>query len=216
MNSIVWFDVIIIGAILILGLKGLINGLIREIFGLIGLIGGLILASRLKDVGGDFIYANIYQIQNQSLLEFVSFISIWIIFWLFCLLIGKFLAKLIGASGLGFLDRIGGFLAGSAKIFLTVAAVLAIISTTNLSDKIEPYFKDSKVYPIFLQTGKWIANMDVKAIKNDVESLVLDKSQEKKSDVLYQIDQNLSDAVKIDQNLSTTIKIDENVSKESK
>ncbi|KEA46203.1 CvpA family protein [Campylobacter mucosalis] len=192
MQSIVWFDVIIIGAVLILGLKGLINGLIKEALGLIGLIGGLILASRFSGVAGEFIQSNIYKFENTSLLDFISFIAVWLIFWLFCLLVGKILSKLVGASGLGFLDRLGGFIAGSGKIFLTLSAILAIIANTNLSVKIEPFFQNSKVYPVLLSTGKWIANIDVKALKNDIDSVVNTPKDDKKTDIFIKMDGNLS------------------------
>lgn len=168
MQTMQWFDIIIVGAVLILGIKGALNGLIKEVFGLIGLVGGLIIASRFKDIAASFIQDNVYRLENVALLDFVAFISTWLIFWLVCLLIGKFLAKLVGVSGLGFLDKIGGFVAGSGKIFLVLAAVLAFASTTNLDSKISPYFKDSKVYPILLDAGKWLANIDVNAIKNSV------------------------------------------------
>lgn len=199
-----WFDIIIIGAILILGLKGLINGLVRELFGLAGLIGGLVIASRFNDKAGEFIQANIYKFENASMLEFVSFIGLWLVFWLLCLLVGKFIAKLVGASGLGFLDRLGGFIAGAGKIFLTLSAILAIISNTNLSSKIEPFFKDSKVYPVLLETGKWIANIDVKALKNDVEQAILPQSNDEsnKTEIFIKMDENTT----IDDNITKEIR----------
>ena len=50
MDLVTWFDIIVIALVLILGVKGIINGLIKETFGLIGLIGGLVVASRFSDV----------------------------------------------------------------------------------------------------------------------------------------------------------------------
>lgn len=41
-----WFDAFILGFTLLLGLKGIINGLIKEIFGLLGIIGGVFIASK--------------------------------------------------------------------------------------------------------------------------------------------------------------------------
>ncbi|AQW81974.1 CvpA family protein [Campylobacter pinnipediorum] len=187
MQIVEWFDIAIVGIVLILGIKGLINGLIREVFGLIGLIGGLIVSSRFSNLAGEFIDKNIYKINNSSMLEFISFICLWICFWILCILIGKFLAKLVGASGLGFVDRVGGFLAGSGKIFLTLAAVLAVISNTNLNSTIAPFFTNSKVYPVLLQSGKWIINMDVQAIKNDVANIVNRPSKDTKVDNLINL-----------------------------
>lgn len=184
-----WFDIIVVVAILILGIKGAINGIIREIFGLIGLIGGLVVSSRFSKLASEFIQQNIYKFENLSMLDFVGFVSLWLVFWLLCLLIGRFLSRLVGISGLGFLDRLGGFIAGSGKIFLTLAAVLAVISTTSLNEKVQPYFKDSMVYPVLLDTGKWIANMDVKAIKDDMQEMIKKPAENimKNEEILKQI-----------------------------
>ena len=46
MDFITLFDVVVVSLVLILGIKGVISGLIKEIFGLIGLIGGIVVASR--------------------------------------------------------------------------------------------------------------------------------------------------------------------------
>lgn len=54
MDFVTWFDIIVIALVLILGIKGILNGLIKEVFGLIGLIGGLIVASRFSDVAEKF------------------------------------------------------------------------------------------------------------------------------------------------------------------
>ena len=107
MDLVTWFDIIVIALVLILGVKGIINGLIKESFGLIGLIGGLVVASRFSDVAESFISKNIYKFENPSFLQFVAFIGLWLVFWLVCLLVGKFLSKIVSVSGLVFLDRLG-------------------------------------------------------------------------------------------------------------
>ncbi|WP_169784670.1 CvpA family protein [Campylobacter curvus] len=190
MDFVTWFDIIVIALVLILGIKGILNGLIKEVFGLIGLIGGLIVASRFSDVAENFISSNIYKFENASMLQFVGFIGLWIVFWIVCLLIGKFLSKIIALSGLGFLDRFGGFLAGSGKIFLTFSAVIAVVAGTYLNKNIEPYFQGSKVYPVLLATGKWITNTDVKSLKNDIDDMMVRPSESNKTDAFITMDAN--------------------------
>lgn len=193
MEFVTWFDIIVVALVLMLGIKGALNGLIKEVFGLIGLIGGLVMASRFSQVAERFINENIYKFENSSMLQFVGFIALWIVFWLVCLMIGKFLSKLIAVSGLSFLDRFGGFLAGSGKIFLTFAAVIAVASGTHLNDMIAPYFKDSKVYPVLLNTGKWIINLDVKNIKDEVGDMLAPERESKKQAPLITIETNSTD-----------------------
>lgn len=188
-----WIDIAVVALTLILGVKGIINGLIKELFGLIGLIGGLVIATRFSDVAEKFINENIYKFDNSSMLQFVAFVSLWIVFWLICLLIGKFLAKMLALSGLGFLDRLGGFVVGSAKIFLTFAAVLAVASGTGVNSLIEPYVKDSKIYPVLLSAGKWITNIDVKKIANDIDVAIQRPKDMNKTDALISMDENVTE-----------------------
>ena len=192
MDLVTWFDIIIVVLVLMLGIKGILNGLIKETFGLIGLIGGLIVATRFSDVAGEFITKNIYKFENPSFLQFVAFISLWLVFWIVCLLVGKFLSKIVSVSGLSFLDRLGGFVMGSGKIFLTFSAVVAVISGTSLNNVIAPYFTNSKVYPVLLETGKWITNLDVKNIKNELDEMVVRPKDVNKTDVFISMDTNTS------------------------
>ena len=192
MDLVTWFDIIIIALVLMLGVKGIINGLIKETFGLIGLIGGLVVASRFSDVAEGFISKNIYKFENASLLQFVAFIGLWLVFWLICLLVGKFLSKIVSVSGLGFLDRLGGFVMGSGKIFLTFSAVIAVMAGTSLNNIIEPYAKNSNVYPLLLQTGRWITNVNIKNIKNEIDKMIARPKDTNKTDAFISMDANAS------------------------
>ena len=165
MEFVTLFDVVVVSLVLILGIKGVISGLIKEIFGLVGLIGGIVVASRFAAKAGQIISDKVYKLDGDTVVFFAGFLSTLIVFWVVCLGIGAFLSKLVGLSGLGFLDKLGGFVVGSAKIFLVFAVLIVTVSNIQvLNNKIEPYFAGSKLYPVLLETGKWIMNVDVKAI----------------------------------------------------
>ena len=55
MEFVTLFDVVVVSLVLILGIKGVISGLIKEIFGLVGLIGGIVVASRFAAKAGQII-----------------------------------------------------------------------------------------------------------------------------------------------------------------
>jgi len=169
MDLVTWFDIIVIALVL-----------------------GLVVASRFSDVAESFISKNIYKFENPSFLQFVAFIGLWLVFWLVCLLVGKFLSKIVSVSGLGFLDRLGGFVMGSGKIFLTFSAVVAVMSGTSLNKMIEPYFTNSKVYPLLLETGRWITNVDMKNIKNEIDEMVARPKDTNKTDAFISMDANAS------------------------
>lgn len=167
------FDICVGVLVLMLGIKGIMHGLIREIFGLIGLIGGIVVASRFVNEAGKFINDKIYKLDNDSIIHFVGFLSILIVFWVVCLAIGMFLSKLLDLSGLGILNKIGGFVMGSAKIFLIFAVLVVTVANIGVLDsKLKPYLKDSVLYPVLLQTGKWIMNIDVNEVKQNIQNTI--------------------------------------------
>ena len=170
MDFITWFDIIIIAVVIILGIKGIINGLIKEVFGLIGIIGGVIIASRNANLVGDLISLYIYQLSDSAEF-FFGFLLALLVFWFVCLMLGNLLSKMLKMSGLGFVDRLLGFFVGAAKIFLVLAILAAIVSKISvLNQKISPIFEGSKVYPILLRAGQFIMAMDVSKVKESVES----------------------------------------------
>lgn len=170
MDFITWFDIIIIAVVIILGIKGIINGLIKEVFGLIGIIGGVIIASRNANLVGDLISLYIYQLSDSAEF-FFGFLLALLVFWFVCLMLGNLLSKMLKMSGLGFVDRLLGFFVGAAKIFLVLAILAAIVSKISvLNQKISPFFESSKVYPILLSAGQFIMAMDVSKVKESVES----------------------------------------------
>ncbi len=172
MSEIVWFDLIIVALVLVLGVKGLVNGFVKEVFGLIGLIGGVVMASRFALWAGEIISTAIYQL-NESAQFFFGFLTVLILFWAACLATGSILSKALRLSGLGVIDRLLGFVAGSAKIFLVLAIFAAIVARIGvLNSKIEPYFQNSIIYPALLITGQFIMNQDYLQINNSVKSAV--------------------------------------------
>ena len=104
MQDFAWFDLVVISLVLILAIKGLLNGFIKELFGIIGLIGGVIVASRYAMSAGEFINNNIYAI-NSSSWYFFGFLLVLIVFWVVCLILGRVFAKMLSMSGFAFVDR---------------------------------------------------------------------------------------------------------------
>lgn len=170
MDFITWFDIIVIAVVVILGIKGVINGLIKEVFGLIGIIGGVIIASRNANLVGEQISLYLYELSDSAEF-FFGFLLALLLFWFVCLLLGNLLSKMLKMSGLGFVDRLLGFFVGAAKIFLVLAILAAIVSKISiLNQKISPYFEGSKIYPILLSAGQFIMAMDISSVKDSVEN----------------------------------------------
>jgi membrane protein required for colicin V production len=170
MENISIFDIISLSLIFILGIKGVINGFIKEVFGLVGIVGGIFIASRFADLMGDFISKNIYKLDSDATLYLVGFIAVLIVFWILSLFIGHLLESLIKMSGLGAIDKLAGFLVGSAKIFLVFSILAVTLSNIEfIKDKANQYMNKSFMYPIFIETGAYIVKMDSKKIADDIK-----------------------------------------------
>lgn len=169
-----YFDVTIAAIILILGIKGFMQGFMKEAFGLVGLVAGVYFASRHASDAADFIAANFIQIDNASLLKLIGFLFILIIIWLSATILGSIFSKLTNQSGLGFLNRLFGFIAGGGKYFLIFALIVTALSNVTLvKDNLEKYVKDSVLYPYLKEAGSYL-------IKLDTSSMGLDMTEETK------------------------------------
>ena len=156
-----YFDIIISVIVLLLGIKGFINGFIKEVFGLIGLIGGVYFASRLADTAATFIDTNFFHLENIAILKLIGFLSILILVWLGVTILGAIFSKLSSTSGLGFLNRLLGFIAGGGKYFLIFALIVTALSNISLvKNSLEKHVKESILYPYLKQAGSYLINLD--------------------------------------------------------
>lgn len=159
MSNFYWFDILLIGLTLLLALRGIVSGLVKELFGLLGIVLGIFFAARWDNQAADFIKANIYDIANDDLAMFAGFLSVLIIIWVLCLLAGSVLSKLIKLSGLGFLDRLGGFIFGGAKFFCIFAVLVFCVQRVDfLYQNLTQYTQNSFTLPWLESTGAFIMN----------------------------------------------------------
>ena len=164
-----YFDVTIAAIILILGIKGFMQGFIKEAFGLVGLVAGVYFAARLAPDAASFIDTNFFHLENQSLLKLVGFLAILILIWLGAAILGSIFSKLTNQSGLGFLNRLFGFIAGGGKYFLIFALIVTALSNVTLvKDNLEKYVKNSVLYPYLKESGSYLINLDTSAMGLDM------------------------------------------------
>ena len=156
-----YFDITIGAIVLILGIKGFMNGFIKEVFGLAGLVGGVYFASRFAPTAATFIDKNFLHLENTALLKLFGFLAVLIIVWLSAAILGSILSKLTSASGLGFINRLFGFIAGGGKYFLIFALIVTALSNiTLMKDNLEKYVQDSVLFPYLKAAGSSMINLD--------------------------------------------------------
>jgi membrane protein required for colicin V production len=172
MQNISTFDLIIITITLILGLKGLFRGFIKEVFGILGIIGAIFVASRIStEVGGAI--APILAIQNEATIKLLGFVIALVGFWLVIYIVGSIISKIFAASGLGVIDRIFGFLFGASKIFLIFSVIAyALVQVQSFKKIADEKFHKSLIMPHLISVGSYIIKLDTTTITNSVDKVV--------------------------------------------
>ena len=206
MQSISIFDLVVITITLILGLKGLFRGFIKEIFGIIGIVGAIFVASRISiDVGNTL--APILAIKSDATIKLIGFVVALIGFWLIVYTIGAIISKIFAASGLGIVDRIFGFIFGMSKIFLIFAVIAYSVSQVQSFKKlIDEKFADSYIMPHLISVGSYIIKIDTTAITNGVDKVV---DSAKSSEIIENTTNSIKQSVE-----STTNSVKEAVQEE--
>jgi membrane protein required for colicin V production len=173
-----YFDLVASVIILFLGLKGVMNGFFKELFGLVGIIGGIFLASRIGDSVGQKLSDLIFNFQNEAGVNFSGFLITLTTFWMLMLMVGYVFKKLSSLSGLGVIDKILGFAFGASKFFL-IASIIAY-ATYNIKairSGLDSASKNSIIFPIMVETGGYIMKIDHTGISDSINQGIDETTQ---------------------------------------
>lgn len=185
-----YLDIIVSIIILFLGLKGIINGFFKELFGLIGIIGGIFIASRVGDKVGQIISDIIFKFESNAVISFTGFLVTFALFWLFMISVGLIFKKLSSLSGFGIFDKILGFLFSASKFFL-IASVIAY-ATNNIKamkTSIDSTMHNSFMFPLLVKSGSVIMKLDPAEVSQDMNATI-NKSTEAVKDSVNDTLQN--------------------------
>ncbi|HAC71594.1 CvpA family protein [Aliarcobacter skirrowii] len=202
MQDIAMFDIVIILITLFLGLKGLFKGFIKEVFGLLGIVGAIFIASRISlEVGN--VVASVLNIENESTIKLLGFIISVIAIWFVIYSLGIIVSKIFSASGLGIFDRVLGFVFGAAKVFLIFSIIAyAINSIDSFKKSIDENFSNSIVMPHLISVGSYIMKLDTNSIKEQLN----EGTKEIQEDISTVIEGAKDEAVQMEQQASDFIK----------
>lgn len=181
MENINLFDIIVVALITILGLKGLFRGFTKEFFALVGIVGGVFIASRLSKDTGEIVNS-IIPMQNENTILLAGFVASLVVFWIIAYILGSALAKVFKMSGLGIFDRLLGFVFGASKIFLLFAIISYAVSQVKMiNDNLAPKLETSVVFPILKEAGSYIIQLDTSGFQEKVNKqldVVVDATKE--------------------------------------
>lgn len=118
-----WLDIVILVALVVPAFVGLKQGIIKAALSLAGVIVGAILASNFSDqVGGLLAF-----ISNPDIANIAGYIIILVVVMVIASVLAKVLKFTVKAVMLGWVDRLGGAVAGFAVGALFMGALLAAI-----------------------------------------------------------------------------------------
>ena len=159
-----YFD-IIVGILLILaGLTGLKNGLIKELAGLAALLLGIIMAVRFSWVTAGFL-SEVFHTQYMGIIAFlITFVVVVIVVHIVATLIHK----LIHAVALGVFNRILGLVFGIIKAGFIISIILLGLNAFGLEHSVVPPREQEKsmLYPPVRQAAPMIFDLFDKDIDN--------------------------------------------------
>ena len=156
-------DIVIIVVIGILTITGFWKGIVKQIFGLVGVIAGYILAVKFYEPSSKFLMSI-----HPGTARVISFIAIFLACIVVAHLVGWGIGKFLAISQLGLLNRIGGGLLGFLKGCILVA-VMVMLLTALLSPK-HSFFKNSSTMKYVLPVAaalKKVSREDIKAKYNE-------------------------------------------------
>lgn len=164
---------IIIAILLAVGLiGGLRDGLVKQVAGLAGLIGGLLLGRAFYLPVGAWLVDTFGM--SVQVAQVTSFILILIIVPLLFSLVGWLVSKLLSAICLGWVNRLLGGLVGVLKYLLLVGVVVTGIEFFDQHDTlVSEQKKEASVlyYPIYNTTGIFFDGIKSEVQKLDLQPL---------------------------------------------
>jgi len=152
-------DMVIVGVILFLAIKGLVNGFSKELFNFFGLIGGIAVAARTNEMVGDLIVKQ--NILPEALLQYqeiIGFIAVFIIIWVLFNLVSS-LFSTFTSDEIGILSRIFGYLVGIARYaFIFALIIFGFNNADFFKEKFSQYTEKSQVFAPMSIIGEKLLN----------------------------------------------------------
>ena len=149
MAAISLLDAILLLPLLIYLFKGLQNGLMKEAFGLAGIILAVFLAFRYMDAVNNLLAS--FLPEYELLLPILSAVLIFIAVMSVANLAAVMMKKALTAAQLGILDRVLGAAFGMLKVGVLLSAILIFLAGMSLPP--EQYRKNSILYPYVIQAA---------------------------------------------------------------
>lgn len=160
-----WFDLIILGILLVSTGLGVMRGLVREVFSLVLWVAGLWLASKLA--GGAAVLFSPF-IDTPSLRSIAAFIAVFLVIVISGNLLAHLLRHLLKKSGLSSVDRGLGGVFGVLRGLLLASTLVLLTQSTALAR--DPWWQRSHSPLLLAPLAHTLYNMLPEALAKHLRS----------------------------------------------
>lgn len=220
MDNLGYIDFILLGLIAFSGFRGFFSGFIRELFGLLGLILGVVFASRYAYEMGEWLKIKVYPFESSTLSTLLGFITIFLLIWVCSILVCWLASYLTRVIFPNYLNRLLGALFGALKAFIALAILLHFVfRIESMRGGLLSHFEaNSVIYPIMQSVASKIVSSEIiKEIPKSPEELQETLEETKKK--LEEAKEKVIDTFQGSSPLQEGLKLQElspNLKKESK
>ncbi len=146
-------DWILVALILLLALKGTLNGFVRETTQLVGIVGGVAVASRSASFLTHWLQQKGLLLGGPALTQLLCFLVVLLLVWGAVVFLGKGFSSVVSLPRI--VDAILGYVIALIKYFLILSIIVAAFSQTKLfREKFAAQRSHSRLYPLLVTTGK--------------------------------------------------------------
>ncbi len=152
-------DMIIVGLILFLAIRGLVNGFSKELFNFLALIGGIAVAARTNETVGKFIAEqNILPELSSDFQNLIGFATVLIFILIIFNIISSFRTN-FRTEAPGLISRVLGYLISIARyIFIFSLIIFGISNADFLREKLSKHYENSQLFHPMVQLGGELLN----------------------------------------------------------
>ncbi|MBU1668487.1 CvpA family protein [bacterium] len=160
-------DMIIVGLILFLAIRGLVNGFSKELFNFLALVGGVAVAARAHTPVAELInQQNILPAMNLDFQKFIGFAVILVVIWVIFSIVSSIITRFTSTEP-GFISRILGYIVGVARyVFIFSLIVFGISNSDFLKENLSKHYDGSQLFAPMSNIGAQLLNMDEKQSEN--------------------------------------------------
>ena len=190
-----YVDIAVIIIVAVLGLRGLKNGLIHEIMGVLGVVLGIYFASKYCIDVAKYIELVGLSFENRHILLMLAFILILALVWIGCLGLGVIVARFVVISPeSAIINYFGGYVFSALKYFVILCVVVYGLTQVGfLKDPIKNLTEGTRSYPIMYEVAEKI--MSIEALQ-DLQKQYVEVEETAKKEVKKAATKAANDVVK--------------------